>query len=155
MTLALVGCGSGSATTSSGTLTASSPSATLGLIAYAECMRRHGIPKFPDPTTQGNLVISPASGIDPSSAQYKSANQACAKLRPSATGVGMTPAEHARALARLTAYVHCMRGRAIPMADPFSGPNGGVGIALPRGVDPSSQTYKRADSACKHLLPSP
>jgi len=46
-----------------------------------------------------------------------------------------------------------MREHAIPMADPFSGPNGGVGIAIPPSIDPNSQTYKQADAACKHLMP--
>jgi len=40
------------------------------------------------------------------------------------------------------------------MADPFSGPNGGVGIVLPRNVDPNSPLYKRADAACKHFIPA-
>lgn len=66
----------------------------------------------------------------------------------------MTPAQHAAALAQLTKFTDCMRKHEIPMADPFSGPNGGVGITIPRSVDLSSQVYKQAEAACDHLLPS-
>jgi hypothetical protein len=128
--------------------------ATTGrLIAYSSCMRAHGVPSFPDPDSHGDLILGPGAGIDPSSPRYLAAEQACSKLRAAAAGSGMTPAQHAQALARLTQYVSCMRKRGIPMADPFSGPNGGVGIAIPRGVDLSSQTYKQAEAVCGRLLP--
>jgi hypothetical protein len=124
------------------------------LVAYSACMRAHGIRDFPDPSSQGNLVIAPNDNINPASPQYERAQKACRRLSPEGSGGnGMTPAEHAIALAALTRYVDCIRRHAIPMANPFSGPNGGVGIVLPRDVDPSSQQYKRADATCKHLLP--
>ncbi len=118
-------------------------------------MRRHGVPNFPDPDSRGNLVIAPNARINPASAQYERAQTACKKFGPEgAGGSGMTPAQHAQALAALTRYVKCMRQRAIPMANPFNGPNGGVGISLPRGVDPASEQYKQADAACKHFIPN-
>jgi hypothetical protein len=118
-------------------------------------MRRHGVAGFPDPDSSGNLVITPAENINPGSPDYRRASDACKKLSPLGAGVtGMTPSQRARALAAMTRYVECMRNHAIPMADPFSGPSGGVGISLPRGVDPSSNRYKQADAACKHLLPN-
>jgi hypothetical protein len=167
--LALVGCGGGSAappvaslgTTTARTQpasTAASAPATTGpslprLVAYSSCMRRNGVPTFPDPTTRGNLLITPGDDIDPTSAQYRRAQRACAKLSPE-TGAGMTPAQHAKALATMTRYARCMRKHGIPVADPFSGPNGGVGIALPRNVDLGSQQYKQADAACRHFIPN-
>lgn len=150
--LALVGCGRGSAVpTSSSGATAGPP--IQRLVAYSTCMRRHGIASFPDPTSQGNLVVTPADHVDPASPQFRRAQAACKRYSPEGTGGGMTPAEHAKALAAMTRYVKCMRRQGIPMADPFSGPGGGVGIVLPRSVDPSSGLYERADAACKHLLP--
>jgi hypothetical protein len=118
-------------------------------------MRRNGVPTFPDPDRNGNLLFNPSEKIDPSSPQYKRAQNACKKLSPEeGSGVGMTPAQHAKALAALTRYVQCMRKRGIPMADPFNGPSGGVGIVLPRTVDPNSPLYKQADAACKHFVPN-
>jgi hypothetical protein len=154
--LALVGCGRGSAAASS---TASASAAVAApipqLVAYSSCMRRNGVPNFPDPDRQGNLVISPDLRIDPGSPQYKQAVAACRKLSPEGgSGSGMTPAQHAQALAAVTRYAQCMRKHGIPMANPFSGPKGGVGFTVPAGVDPTSQRYEQADAACKHLLPS-
>jgi hypothetical protein len=118
-------------------------------------MRRNGVPNFPDPNSQGNLVITPDDAVDPSSPGYERARSDCKKLGPEGAGAsGMTPAQHARALVAMTRYVDCMRKHDIPMPDPFSGPDGGVGISLPRSVDPGSQQYERADAACKHFLPS-
>jgi hypothetical protein len=170
--VALVGCGGGGSkspavasvgTTKSPATTAGSASSapptpssqTQRLIVYSECMRRNGVTNFPDPNSHGNLVINPNANINPSSPQYKQAQAACKKFSPeSSSGAGMTPAQHAEALAALTDYVHCMRKHGIEMADPFSGPNNGVGIALPRDIDVNSQLYKQADSACKHFIPS-
>jgi hypothetical protein len=141
--------------TSTASATTSTRSATQRLIAYSACMRRNGAPTFPDPNSQGNLIITPADDINPSSPEYERARNACKKLSPEgAGGTGMTPAQHAEALAAMTRYVECMRKHSIPMADPFSGPNGGVGIILPRSVDPNSQQYRQADAACKHFLPN-
>jgi hypothetical protein len=167
--VALAGCGGGksgapavasvtttkSPTTTSGSAPVSSASQTQRLIVYSECMRRNGVTNFPDPNSQGNLAITPNDNVNPNSPQYTQAETACKKFSPqAASGAGMTPAEHAKALAALTNYVHCMRKHGIEMADPFSGPNGGVGIALPRNLDLNSPLYKQADSACKHLIPS-
>ncbi|HWB23179.1 MAG TPA: hypothetical protein VG652_09855 [Gaiellaceae bacterium] len=151
--LLVAGCGGNAKSASSSP--APTRSAVQRLVAYSICMRGNGVPSFPDPNSEGNLVIAPTDNIDPASPQYERAENACKKLNPNgAGGTGMTPAQHAQALAALTRYVECMRKHAIPMASPFSGPNGGVGISLPRTVDPSSEQYKGADAACKHVLPN-
>lgn len=153
--LTLVGCGSGSAAPSapSSSGTAAGPPIQR-LVAYSTCMRRHGISTFPDPDSHGNLVVTPAEHIDPASPQYERAEQACRRYGPGgASAAGMTPSQHAHALAAMTRYVKCMRKHGIPIADPFSGANGGVGIRLPPSVDPSSASYRDADAACRRLLP--
>jgi hypothetical protein len=58
----------------SGSLT---PQKQRQLLAFARCMRTHGEPNFPDPTSQG---IALSGGIDPKSAQFRAATQACSKL---------------------------------------------------------------------------
>jgi hypothetical protein len=47
----------------------------------SECMRAHGEPNFPDPTTNG-LHIGPNSGIDPSSSQFQTARKDCKRYSP-------------------------------------------------------------------------
>jgi len=143
--LVAVGCGGASNGTAS---------PTAKLIAYSKCMRAHDVPKFPDPDRQGNLLIGPASGIDPNAPQYVAAERTCAKLLPSGTANGMTPQQQAQAFAQLTRYAQCMREHGVPMANPFKGPNGGVGYSLPRNTDLGSAVYKQAAGVCRHLLPA-
>jgi hypothetical protein len=57
------------------------PSANL---AYAACMRSHGVASFPYPSASGVAVIAPAAGIDPNSPQFRSAEAACRLAVPAA-----------------------------------------------------------------------
>jgi opacity protein-like surface antigen len=55
------------------------------LLKYSECMRSHGVPNFPDPTTSGGgvgLMIngSPSSGLDSSSPIFQRAQSDCSSL---------------------------------------------------------------------------
>jgi hypothetical protein len=62
------GSGSGSATASAG-------------IKYADCMRAHGVPNFPDPTSAGGGVQL-SGAINTQSPAFQSAQSACQKLLP-------------------------------------------------------------------------
>jgi hypothetical protein len=51
-------------------------------VAFARCMRAHGVPKFPDPNGQSGQ-LGPGSGIDPNSPQFQSAvNGPCKSMAP-------------------------------------------------------------------------
>ena len=62
--------------------TASPRSADL---AYADCMRSHGIENFPYPSPTGVAIIAPAAGIDLSSIQFRTAETTCHQVTPTAT----------------------------------------------------------------------
>ena len=53
-------------------------------LAYAACMRSHGIEDFPDPSAAGVAAIVPATGIDPNSLQFSSAERTCHAITPTA-----------------------------------------------------------------------
>ena len=53
---------------------------------WAQCIRTHGLPNFPDPTFSGDEVHD--SGLASNSAQLQSAMGACKPERPSAGGLG-------------------------------------------------------------------
>ena len=53
----------------------------LGL-QFAQCVRRHGVPSFPDPASDGRIPDPATVGIDQGSPKFKAANQACGKYRP-------------------------------------------------------------------------
>lgn len=49
---------------------------------FAQCMRDHGLPGFPDPQPDGGLLIRQGDGIDMDSEAFKTADAACGDLRP-------------------------------------------------------------------------
>jgi hypothetical protein len=51
-------------------------------VAFAECMRAHGVPQFPNPNGSGS-ALGPDSGVDPASSAYREAlNGPCQSLAP-------------------------------------------------------------------------
>ena len=53
-------------------------------LAYAACMRSHGIENFPNPSASGVAAILPTAGIDPNSPQFRSAGRTCQAIAPAA-----------------------------------------------------------------------
>jgi hypothetical protein len=64
------------------------------MLAYAGCMREHGVPRFPDPFVAPDGFpdfphIGPSTGVNLSSSQVKAAQKACHTLLPgSPSGTG-------------------------------------------------------------------
>jgi hypothetical protein len=95
-------CGGGPSTpgvATGSTTTTASPSAggstqRAGLLAYSSCMRSHGVPNFPDPTSSGGIpkqaVISAQSAV--SHSQVTAADSHCAHLLP-AGGLSGRPSQ--------------------------------------------------------------
>ena len=48
------------------------------LVAFAQCMRAHGIADMPDPDSQGQFAVGPGTSIDIHTDQFQSAQNACA-----------------------------------------------------------------------------
>jgi hypothetical protein len=121
-------------------------------------MRSHGVPNFPDPSSDGQINVdfahggkdgSPASdGIDRMSAQYISADQTCRHLLP---GGVPTPAQNQQALGRGLKLAQCMRSHGVqnyPDPNPAN-PN----VVRLSGVDPSSPQFQTAQKVCEPLVP--
>ena len=54
---------------------------TQGL-AFAGCVRDHGVQNFPDPDNSGRIPDPASVGIDQGSPTFRAANRACGKYRP-------------------------------------------------------------------------
>jgi hypothetical protein len=121
--------------------------------AFSACMRKNGVPKFPDPDSDGVVRLrgaGPGTGIDPESAHFKAAANACRELAPEESAP--SPAEQARDRAQLLKFSACMRANGLPKF-PDPNPTGGISIGRNRGLDPNSPQFKEAQKACEHLLP--
>jgi hypothetical protein len=183
--LALAGCGgssssSGVAHLSSGTSGglpssggSSSPETNAGtqqkMVAYAQCMRTHGVPEFPEPT-EGKLIVHSSdhnghvTGLNPESAQFQAAQKVCGKLAPNG-GKAPSAAEQTKMQESALKMSKCMRTHGVPnFPDPeFSHSGGGVGVSIriggkkggPSAINPSSPQFQAAQKACLSDLPRP
>jgi hypothetical protein len=114
-------------------------------LAYASCMRSHGITDFPDPNAQGGF--SAPNGMDVNSPQYATANNDCKSLDSSSP-----PPYNPNMAAALLKYAICMRGHGMSW---FPDPNaqGHLDISFPKGDGPSDPQYVAASKACSDDLP--
>jgi hypothetical protein len=122
---------------------------------FAACMRKNGVPNFPDPSSSGTVSIGPSSGIDPSSPKFQSAQQKCRKLLPN--GGQPTPAQIAKMQAGALAFSKCMRAHGVTnFPDPTFSGGGGIGIHIQAGsksgLDPNNPTFRAAQQACQGHL---
>ena len=136
--IALAGCGGGSSspgvahlsTSTSGGSAASgggssspesSASTQQKMVAYAQCMRTHGVPSFPDPTSSaGNTKEAAVRAFkDLSNSQVVAAQTTCQRLQPN--GGRPSQAQIAQHLSDLLAFARCMRTHGLPnFPDPTS-----------------------------------
>lgn len=132
--LAVAACGS-SGTPSGSNSTASSLANQA--LAYARCMRSHGVTNFPDPTNNGGLSYHGST----SSPAFRSAQTACASLEPHKVAPSSgheTPQQEAQDHAKLIRWAECMRHHGYPeLPDPKFGtpqPTPGYGTVLGWGA---------------------
>lgn len=133
------------------------------MLAYAQCMRAHGLASFPDPGTDGQGHYSlqihggPSTGLDPSSATFKAAQTACQSLMPAPPAGAGNGANNDQAFQQMLDYSQCMRDNGVPKyPDPKRDANGGITMTVngqELGTDPSSPTFKAAQDACRSKLP--
>jgi hypothetical protein len=152
-------CGGSSSTGGSGA-TAQIPtlqSMTTKALAYAQCMRSHGITNFPDPTVQDSAARKGVGfqlpGSLQNSPQFKSAAKTCQKQ----TGFGQpNPAVLQAMMADALKFSACMRSHGIAnYPDPVQNAHGiQMGPGPDSNIDTSSPRFKAAQKACVYLLPN-
>jgi hypothetical protein len=145
LTLLAASCGRGG-----GSPSASRPSVHQKLVAFAHCMRSHGVPNWPDPLPQGGF---PRSGPGNSGPLAHSAMNTCQHLLPPKPVTNA--AERARELAQELKAAQCMRTHGFPdFPDPNVRDNGSGPFTLPPDFHPSSPQAQAAGRACHLGLPT-
>jgi hypothetical protein len=116
LALIVAGCGNGTAGTGDSSATGAgdgTAAVQAKAVKFAECMRSNGVSEFPDPNGSGAYTIDGVvngSSLDPNSAAFKQAIDACKNLEPPGfTGARATPQQRT---ARLE-FARCMRDNGV------------------------------------------
>ena len=56
--------------------------AAKAMLSFASCMRKDGVPSFPDPDGQGLFPVASLSKLDPSAPLFQTAFKSCQSLEP-------------------------------------------------------------------------
>ena len=139
-------CGGSANRTHAPVSTGSSGGLTAQFLAYARCMRSHGVSSFPDPTTSGGIGIVLPHDLNLNSPTFVAANQTCKALAPAGHPTKTTAS--AQKLAAELKLAGCMRSHGLPG---FPDPNS-QGIFDRSRFNKTSPGFRAASNACKSLL---
>ena len=120
----------------------SSGTSQSGAVAFAQCVRSHGVPDFPDPQN-GRFLLSGGIQNNPN---FHSAVQACQHL----LGPGGVSNGGGSSNSALLNFAHCMQTHGVSQ---FPDPAANGAIVAPSGIDPNSPQFQRAWQECQSLLP--
>jgi hypothetical protein len=161
LALSLAACGNNPSETGVASLPAGTASATASAgtggdpLKYAQCMREHGITKFPDPGADGVITIQPGLGLDPNSEKFKAATEACKSQAPAGADPPDAKKADPQEQQRYLAFAKCMREHGISdYPDPATRDDGSLSLLIPKDVDINSAHFKQAQQTCKSLLPN-
>jgi hypothetical protein len=161
-------CGGGR-TAAAGSATAAASAGSPSAVAYARCMRSHGVPDYPDPGGDGQLPKTSAQQLGVSGPRFQAAEQACQPRYPASSGslqqlvqecetTGDCPqAVVQQALTAMRPFAQCMRSHGVPdFPDPTLDSEGrpffNVSAAgLSRAYTRSAQ-FTAKDTTCERLV---
>lgn len=120
---------------------------------FSKCMRRDGVPNFPDLNGKGMRIGADGSslsvnGVSVSAPAFGSARQKCQKYLPAGAEPG--PAKQAQQYAQSLRFSKCMRSHGVsnfPDPKTVSGSRGNSVVELP-GVNLNSPAVKAAAKVC-------
>jgi hypothetical protein len=145
-------CGGGSPGVAS--IHSSTTPVQTGAVAYAACMRSHGVSDFPDPDSSGTFAADQLKSLTTGKSQLRAATSACAHLLPGGlAGLVSAPQQSARQkaaqLAAELSFARCMRRRGVSrFPDPSA--QGSLSLAMVEagGIDVHSPAVLRVVRAC-------
>jgi hypothetical protein len=147
----LAACGSSATTNASGD--SSTSTAYQKALAYAQCIRTHGVPNYPDPNSKGQFIIQNGSSAPPSvsATVANAAAKACQKLLPPSMAQGPPKgSQGAKATGQGLKFAACMRSHGEPS---FPDPASNGAFTLPSGMNAESSQFQAAEKACQSLMP--
>jgi len=146
-------------TTTTGTAASSSAhrsTGATGLLAYSSCVRSHGVPNFPDPTSSGGIPKETAQQLGVGLSQLQAAQNDCKHLLPAGGSLSGT-ANQTISVEQQRYYLEaaaCMRSHGVtnfPEPSFFGGSVEFQGLGHLPGV--GSPLFHRAFRICQKLIP--
>jgi hypothetical protein len=151
----------GAASSDAGSRSTASSAGPPAALAFARCMRSHGVPTFPDPEPGGGFAFHASPAVI-SSPAFKAAQSKCAGLiggDPPGPGTRTHPS--ARTLNKLLTIAECMRQHGItqfpdPRTSVPSNPSGireitdfdGAILLFPSTINMQAPAYRNDLNAC-------
>ncbi len=125
-----------------------SPALERAQIKYSVCMRKNGVPAFPDPESDGGYGGTDLRNIDQNSHAFVTATKDCSYLAKAAGMAPWTQAQWTAYDAMLLKITDCMRSHGIRnFPDPKGGEKGGWQVST-TPIDVTSSLYAKAAKAC-------
>jgi hypothetical protein len=153
--LLAAGCGgsggAGVASITSSTTATTSTASQRGLLAFAQCMRSHGMPNFPDPQQgPGGNVKLVLHRVGTSKRQMNASLSACHRLLPTGGGPPpQTPRQLRTQLADGLSFARCMRSHGVSrFPDPTPQGQLSVEMVQQHGVDVRSPAVLHVVQEC-------
>jgi hypothetical protein len=121
---------------------------STGALALSRCMRSHGVLKYPDPTSSGQIPkpLAAAAAQEVSSSQLQVAARACQHLMPNG-GSGMTAAQVQQMKAQALRFSRCIRAHGFPNY-PDPGSDGREPDPASVGINDATPKFQAALKAC-------
>ena len=126
-----------------------------GALAYANCMRSHGVPDFPDPNGQGEFQLhtifengraTKGADLDPSSPVFQAGERACGSL--GSAGRQVTKAQEARAFQQALQAAACMRANGVPDYPDPTGNSQAIHASSGSDLNPANPTFQAVSTLC-------
>jgi hypothetical protein len=141
-------CGGSTSTSAGGSSSTGASTAHQEELAFAQCMRTHGVPNFPDPDSNGFFGIT--GGINIHSPQVQAAQTACRHLLPANYFQPPSHAQQQQDARQALKFAQCIRSHGVPG---FPDPDSSGLLQVSPGMDRLPQ-YQTAYQACRSLLPT-
>lgn len=115
------------------------------VLAFVQCMRSHGEPKWPDPTSRGNFD---ESQIDISAPQHARTLATCTPLRPLGSKILESAEQQRDVQARLSLFATCLRSHGYAKFANLSPGKRTHASPTDAGIDPFSPLFRSTLKAC-------
>jgi hypothetical protein len=153
--LLAAGCGGGGspAVANGGSSTTAAATRQNGALAFARCMRTHGLSDWPDPDSGGVFDKSKLRQLGYSVSRVRAVEDGvCNRLLNSGASPGytITPADRVDYLKAAA----CMRTHGFPDFPDPTFANSNVQTNVPSSIDQDSSPFKSAAETCTKLIPA-